>query len=83
MTVTLKVVKGLRYPIVRKGIAAVATAGQQLGTGVYLHSLFLGTWWFAGNRVNVPDFKIGQRYNLHRGDPTKFITVEVTAIGQP
>lgn len=38
------------------------------------------TLWMSGNRKNVPTMTVGSRYNLHKGDPTHYITVEVVSI---
>lgn len=76
-TKTLKVVKGSRYYKVNKYLTFVATMTSIPEYGVRVNSPVIGQWWFAGNRVNLPSLEHGQRFNLHRGNPTRYITIEV------
>jgi hypothetical protein len=40
------------------------------------------TWLMAGNRKHMPAFERGQEFNLHKGDPTKFIRVAIRRVGE-
>lgn len=77
VTKAFRVVKGSRHYTVEKGLAFTATVSAVVDYGVRLYGEHIGTWWFAGNRTQVPEMKIGQRFNLHRGNPTRYITIEV------
>lgn len=74
---TLRVAKGSRYYKVSKYLTFVATITAIPEYGVRVNSPVIGQWWFAGNRVNMPCLERGQRFNLHRGNPTRYITIEV------
>lgn len=74
----VEIVKGCRDYGMNKGECAfVAVESGKLGISV----VGLGhTMYMAGNRKKVPAMTVGSRYNLHKGDPTRYITVEVVSI---
>jgi len=77
MNATVKVIKGCPDLFTRKSDTPVSITFEATNAGVEVQGLGRSLW-MAGNRVNLPKLKIGQRFNCHRGDPTKFVTIEIT-----
>ncbi len=77
MTATVKVIKGCPAININKSDTPVSITFEATDVGVKVKGLDRSVW-LSGNRRNVPKLKIGQRFNCHRGDPTKFVTIAIT-----
>ena len=77
MNATARVIKGCPTLLINKSTTPIAIALEATDRGIKITGLKT-TVYLSGNRVNLPKLKIGQRFNCHRGDPTKFITIEIT-----
>lgn len=77
MNATARVIKGCPALLINKSTNPVSISIEAIDLGIKITGLNTKVY-LSGNRVNLPKLKIGQRFNCHRGDPTKFITIEIT-----
>lgn len=77
MNATARVIKGCPDLFTRKSDAPIHITFEATDVGVKVKGL-AQTMWMSRYRRNEPKLKIGQRFNLHKSDPTKFITIEIT-----
>lgn len=77
-----EIVKGSRPYHVNKGVTGYLDFEPVNDSGVRVHfghsTQYIPPFWMAGNRKNAPSPKVGQEYNLHKGDPTRNIRVRIT-----
>lgn len=77
MNATAQVIKGCPALLINKSTNPIDITLEATDRGIKITGLNTKVY-LSGNRVNLPKLKIGQRFNCHRGDPTKFITIEIT-----
>ena len=77
MNATARVIKGCPTLLINKSTTPVPISIEATDVGVKVKGLGR-TLWMAGNRRSEPKLKYGQTFNLNNGDPTKFITIEIT-----
>ena len=77
MNATARVIKGCPALLINKSTNPVPISIEATDAGVKVKGLGR-TLWMAGNRRSEPKLKYGQTFNLNNGDPTKFITIEIT-----
>jgi len=75
--ITAKVIKGCPALFTSKSDTPVQITFEATDVGVKVKGLGR-TLWMAGNRRSEPKLKYGQTFNLNNGDPTKFVTIEIT-----
>lgn len=75
-TYRIRITKGCRAIGVHKGAVARVTPYAVPTAGVKVSPIL----WLAGNRVNLPTWKVGDSMSLNTGDPTRRVVAVVEEV---